>query len=75
VIYARFGRTITGPAHLSVKRSPAYHVLVETIIADGKRCSTLLVHTDTPYCSILIACLALHFGGTMSMLEIMNPFY
>ena len=43
-------------------------MLFETIITDAKRCSTLLVHTDTPHHNILIASLAVHFGGAVSVL-------
>jgi len=74
VVYAIFYRLITVPAHPSDKRSPAFTVLLETIIADIELCSTLLLYADSPHRNISIASLALHFGGTMSMLEIMNPF-
>ena len=40
-------------------------MLVETNIADAKRCSTLVVHADTPHRNILIASLTQHLVALM----------
>ena len=74
IVCAIFYYMLAVPTSWSFKFSPTYFVLIEAIVADAKRCITRIVHADTPHRNINITSLALHFGGTVSILKILNPF-
>ena len=49
-------------------------MLLETIITNVELCTALLIYADSPRHSIIFACLTVHFGGTASILKLLNPF-